>query len=231
MEAKLLRAKARASLQGNWGISIGAAAVACLLGGMIVGTSFLPDVSTVTESGSHVMELFGRKVEITESLRIGFSGSFLAFVGFILGGVIELGYSKFLLAQHDGRPFEFNDLFSQFDRFGTGFAQSFLRNLYVALWSLLLIVPGIIKSLSYSMTPFILAENPDMTASEAINRSKEMMDGHKMELFILGLSFIGWTLLAALTLNLGYLALNPYTNAAYAAFYRQLQAEPAIYIE
>ena len=74
------------------------------------------------------------------------------------------------------------------------------------------------------MTPFIMAENPDMTANEAITASCELMDGHKGELFILELTFIGWNLLAALTLNLGHLALNPYKNAAYAVFYRELTA-------
>ena len=73
------------------------------------------------------------------------------------------------------------------------------------------------------MTPYILAENPEMTASQAIEQSKYMMDGHKGELFCLHLTFIGWDILAALTLNLGNLALNPYKNAAEAVFYRDLQ--------
>ena len=72
------------------------------------------------------------------------------------------------------------------------------------------------------MTPFIMAEHPDMTASEAISASKEMMDGRKGALFCLDFSFIGWDLLCALTLNIGHIALNPYKNAAYAAFYRQI---------
>ena len=75
------------------------------------------------------------------------------------------------------------------------------------------------------MTPFILAENPNMSASEVIDASKDLMDGHKMDLFILDLTFIGWDLLASLTLNLGNIALNPYKNAAHAAFYRQIQAQ------
>ena len=73
------------------------------------------------------------------------------------------------------------------------------------------------------MTPFIMAENPDMTASQAIKASMELMDGHKGDLFLLDLSFIGWSLLCLLTLNLGHIALNPYCNAAYAAFYRSLK--------
>ena len=75
------------------------------------------------------------------------------------------------------------------------------------------------------MTPFILAEHPNLTASQAISLSEDIMDGHKAELFFLDLSFIGWSFLSALTLNLGNIALNPYKNAARAAFYRQLQVE------
>ena len=119
----------------------------------------------------------------------------------------------------------FADLFSQFDRFGTGFAQQFLRALYTCLWSLLLVIPGIVKGLSYAMTPFILEEHPEMTASEAIKASMKLMDGHKMDLFILGLSFIGWSLLACLTMGIGFLFLNPYINAAYAAFYRSISGQ------
>ena len=75
------------------------------------------------------------------------------------------------------------------------------------------------------MTPYILAEHPDLTASEAIARSKQLMDGHKMDLFVLYLTFIGWDLLAALTLNLGNLALNPYKNAAITVFYRDITGQ------
>ena len=226
MEASTLRARARANLAGNWGLSIGVAAVAALLGGTITGSSFLPQINEYI-SIPFLQEI---AVAMDRGIRIGsftfsFRSGLLGFAAFILGGVLQLGYVKFLLKQHDGQNPEFNDLFSEFDRFGTGFAQYFLRSLYTTLWSLLLIIPGIIKAISYSMTPFILAEHPDLTASRAIELSMQMMDGHKMELFILDLTFIGWSLLAALTGNIGYLFLNPYTNAAHAAFYRQLQAE------
>ena len=74
----------------------------------------------------------------------------------------------------------------------------FLTGLYIALWSLLFIIPGIIKSFSYAMAPYILAEHPEMTASEAITESRHMMDGNKWRLFCLDFSFIGWSLLCSL---------------------------------
>lgn len=219
METSLIRQKARENLANNWGLSIGVAAVAFLLGGLITGASFIPEI------GYSWKLHYSEWNEFFEGFRISFGQRVQGFASFILGGVLQLGYARYLLKQHDGGDLEFNDLFSQFDRFGAGFAQAFLRRLYTALWSLLLIVPGIIASLSYAMTPFIMMENPSLTASEAISRSKQLMDGHKMDLFILRLTFIGWDILCVLTLNLGHIALNPYKNAAEAVFYRQITAQ------
>ena len=220
MDERIFRARARNVLQNNWGLSIGAAVVAYLLGGLLVGGSFLPDFE------SEIAQYFGFSAEPETSVRLTFNlGSALSLASFIIGGTVQLGYTRFLLNQHDGNPYELNDLFSQFDRFSDGFVQRFLRGLYVSLWSLLFIIPGIIASYSYAMTPFLMAENPDLRPSEAISLSKDMMDGHKGELFALDLSFFGWILLCVLTLNIGNLWLNPYRNAAYAAFYRELQAQ------
>ena len=93
---------------------------------------------------------------------------------------------------------------------------------YTLLWTLLLVIPGIIKAYSYSMTFYILRENPEMTAGDAITASQKMMDGHKMDLFLLSLSFIGWAILASITFGIGYLWLIPYIYTAYAAFYETL---------
>lgn len=228
MEAKILRSRARANLTGSWGVSIAVAVVASLLGGLIAGASFLPSLNEeMTIPLPFLQEIAdwlnrGWKIgNVTFSFRSGIFG----FAAFLIGGVLEMGYADFLLKQHDGKETEFKDLFSKFDWFGTGFAQRFLRGLYTTLWSLLFIIPGIIKGYAYAMTPFILAEHPELSASRAIELSEQMMDGHKAELFVLELTFIGWDILAGLTLNLGNIALNPYKNAAYAAFYRQLQAE------
>lgn len=230
MDTKEIRRQARAHLQGNWGLSIGVSVVACLLGGLLTGMSFIPEISYWKQldflQNGDISRLFSESWEIVEGFRIEFQNGILGLASFLIGGVLQLGYARFLLRHHDGKPTEFNDLFSQFDRFGTGFAQHFLRSLYTLLWSLLLIIPGIIAALSYAMTPFILEEHPDLTASEAIRRSKELMRGHKTDLFILELTFIGWSLLCILTLNLGHIALNPYKNAAYAVFYREITRGP-----
>lgn len=99
-----------------------------------------------------------------------------------------------------------------------------LTNIYTILWTFLLIIPGIVKSYSYSMTSFILADRPDLAYNEAIEESMRMMDGHKMRLFILDLTFLGWALLCLLTLGIGFLFLEPYIYTSHAKFYENLLA-------
>lgn len=100
----------------------------------------------------------------------------------------------------------------------------FLRSLFVDLWSLLLIVPGIIKSYEYMMVPFLLSENPAMSSDEAFARSREMMDGQKWNAFVLDLSFIGWMLLGAVTFGIvTVLYTNPYMYLSRAALYNTLR--------
>ena len=220
MTSSELRRVARENLSGNWGISVGVALVAAILGGTIAGFGSNVNFNINEDTIRNLPPFFW-----TVLLPVVYVAGLLGIVSFIIGGVVELGYAKFLLKQHDKKELQFSDLFSQFDRFGTGFAQQFLRILYTTLWTLLFIIPGIVKSLSYAMTPFILEDHPEMTASEAIKASMKLMDGHKMDLFILGLSFIGWSLLACLTMGIGYLFLTPYINAAYAAFYRNISGQ------
>lgn len=221
MEYSTLRRRARENLRGKWGIAVGAAFVAALFGALVTssgGVSFTQnlDEELVYELPEVVIQIIALVASV---------GGVLGFVSFILGGTVQLGYCKFLLSQHDGQPHSLSDLFSQFERFGTGFAQAFLRGLYVFFWSLLFVFPGIVKSFSYAMTPFLLAEYPELTANQAITLSRKIMNGHKLDLFFLSLTFIGWSLLNILTLGIGSLWLNPYVNATWAAFYRQLQEE------
>ena len=223
MDASLIRARARAALSGRWALAIAVGALAVLLGAAMNSSTFIPDFSYDAEWFRNYQQFFEQGVPLGENTTVRFENGLLGIVQLLLGGVLQLGYARFLLNLHDGKEVSLQDLFSEFHRFGQGFAQHFLRSLYVLLWSLLLIIPGIIKSLSYAMTPYIMADHPQLTASEAIRVSMDMMEGHKAALFWLRLSFIGWDILAALSLNLGHLFLNPYKNAAETAFYRSLE--------
>lgn len=101
----------------------------------------------------------------------------------------------------------------------------FLMGLFVFLWTLLLIIPGIIKGFAYAMVPYILVDKPELSANEAIELSMKMMKGHKFDYFWLCLSFLGWILLGLLTLGIGYFWLIPYMYTTYAAFYQDVKAE------
>lgn len=226
-----IRAEARDRLRGNWAQSIGVALVASLLGGTVTTASSGSSAGSGSSFNFNAGDL-QQMPEIVSTIVLAVVGviALMVLAQFIIGGTIQLGYAGYLLRQNRRQDPRFSDLFSEFYRFGQGFAQRFLRGLYIFLWSLLFVIPGIIADLSYSMTPYIMAEHPDMTASEAIAASKALMNGHKWELFVLHLTFIGWDILAALTLNVGHLVLNPYKNAAETAFYREITKQPH-YIE
>ena len=102
---------------------------------------------------------------------------------------------------------------------------SILYMLFVFLWALLLYIPGIIKGLAYSMSPFILKDNPELSANQAINLSMKMMKGRKLDLFCLYLSFLGWIILSVLTLGIGYFWVIPYMYTAQSAFYQEVKTD------
>ena len=116
-----------------------------------------------------------------------------------------------------GQPFK---VFNEYGRYLGG---SLLVSIFTILWALLLIIPGIIKAYAYAMTPYIMKDQPELSAVDCIDRSMSMMNGYKWKLFLLDLSFIGWWLLSILTLGIGMLWLNPYVYCSRAKFYEELK--------
>ena len=154
-------------------------------------------------------------------------GSFLASI--IVTPAFTLSMVRvYLLVIKDQKP-EVKDAFSGFDDFWSAFKVTLLVGLFTFLWSLLFIIPGIVKSISYSMSMFILAENKGKSALECINESKQMTEGHKAELFVLALSFIGWMLLGSITLGIAYIWVIPYMETTFANAYQSLK--PVDYVE
>jgi uncharacterized membrane protein len=152
----------------------------------------------------------------------GLASSFV--VGpFIVGGPLMFGFLGYFIRKARGERTEFENLFEGFKTFGPSLILYLLQIIFILLWSLLLIIPGIIKALSYSMSFFILRDNPGMSATDAINASKKMMKGCKGKLFFLGLSFIGWGILCCLTCGIGFLWLAPYMYLSFANFYENLK--------
>lgn len=153
------------------------------------------------------------------------------YIGFIasvvIAGPFALSFAGIALNVTRGELVEFKMLFNGFHNFGKAFLLNLLNGIFIFLWLLLLIIPGIIKALSYAMSFFILADNPEMSANEARKKSIEMMRGNKGRLFCLWFSFIGWLLLCVITFGILSIWITPYRNAAYAAFYQSLLPESA----
>lgn len=146
-------------------------------------------------------------------------------LGFVVGGPMLIGLSTFSLAFSRRQEASVSQLFVGFNDFGRAFVTYFLMVLYIFLWSLLLIVPGIIAALSYSQTFFILAEDKNIKAQDAIKKSKAMMMGNKKKLFYLCLRFFGWFLLSLLTLGIGFLWLMPYMQITMVKFYEDISGK------
>ncbi|MFW6254395.1 MAG: DUF975 family protein [Chitinivibrionales bacterium] len=144
-------------------------------------------------------------------------------ISLIVTGPLVFGLTMYFLRLSRKQPVEIKDLFFGFTRFGQTLVTYLLMVLFIILWSLLLIIPGIIAALSYGMTFYLLIDKPDLKPMDALKRSKEMMYGHKMDFFMLVLSFIGWALLSALTLGIGFLWLTPYIQVSVALFYQDVR--------
>lgn len=229
------RQEARAALQGKWPLAILVGLVAAILGG---ATSGGPEFKINFTGGSlnANIQYAGQTIYswgdgITPGLRTFLVGGAVYLIlaaivvgvlYFVLGSVVKVGYARFNLNLTAGETPSFETLFSYFPHWKTVAAAQLLQTVYIFLWTLLLVIPGIVAGYSYAMTGYILAEHPELSASETIAQSKAMMEGNRWRLFCLQFSFIGWDILCALTLGIGNLALRPYRHAAEASFYREL---------
>lgn len=226
---------ARNALKGKWGIAVIVTVVAVFLGARGNGAPEL-DFNIEGSNVSFNFDILGMTIYSTSGgFESGIGGLFTggaisvilaaastAALHLLLGSVLGVGYSRFTMELLDRNNAGFKQLFQYFPYWKNTFCTRLLKEIYVFLWTLLFIVPGIMVSYSYAMTDFILADHPEMTAGEALAASKEMMEGNRWRLFCLHISFWGWMLLSMLTLGVGNLWLNPYKNVAIAEFYREV---------
>ncbi|WP_168119890.1 DUF975 family protein [Paenibacillus sp. HB172176] len=162
-------------------------------------------------------------IYVAITISLGFIPFFGQLVLILITGVFTLGMALYFIRLARGEDPSVSSLFEGFERFVKVFLLTLLMGIFTLLWSLLFIIPGIIAGYRYSQAYYILIDNPDISALEAIRRSKEMMAGHKWRYFVLQLSFIGWYLLCMLTLGIGALWLAPYMAATNAHFYENLR--------
>lgn len=144
----------------------------------------------------------------------------------LLGYLLEVGGRKFFIRAAEGETnIHYLGYFFSQGRYADVLLTMLLRSIYTFLWTLLFIIPGIVKGYAYRMVPYILADNPSIGYNRAIELSNEMTRGEKWELFVLDLSFLGWYLLGALALIVGTLFILPYDNAANAELYLILRKD------
>lgn len=204
-----LKEQALATLRGKWGSFVGLTFLFLLLMGFATGATQFGEIFT----GSSF-----------STLAIIMTGS--GFLLTILAIPLQVGYSiAHLNFSRQDLPADIGDLFSGYRNFGHVLGVMLLGTLVVIAGCCLLLIPGIILAFAYAMVPFILYDHPELTVTETLQMSREMMKGHKMELFLLYLSFIGWLFLCFLTFFVGYLWLAPYVQMTEVKFYEQLRAE------
>lgn len=229
MNAKQLRARAREVLRGHWGAAIGVGVMVILLGVASMGSNggvatsaqqvTISDYQSLYEGDLLTLFDLGSYLSRETMILLETVITVMALASLILGGVISMGSATFQLHLLKGQPAKFTDVFSQFPRILSGIAMTVLQMVFIYLWSLLFIIPGIIARFRYAMMPYLMAEFPELSALEAMRESKRLMRGNKWRLFCLYFSFIGWAILASLTLGIGLLWLTPYVSAAEGAFY------------
>ena len=213
-----LKEAAKKAFKNNYWVSV---VSALILGAVIAGVATYVSVNT----GSSVNESFTDGA-VTVGSFAGVASIVTLLINVFVCRPLEIGGRQFFLNNSEGRA-NISDFIRPFQtNYMNNVLTMFLRDLFIGLWSLLLIVPGIIKTYAYSMVPYILAENPQMDAMEAIRLSERMMKGHKWNAFVLDLSFIGWFILSGLTLGLvGVFYVNPYFYATDAELYKAIKAE------
>ena len=215
---KELKALGKEAFRNNYWVSVVAALI---LGIAIAGVTTFLSVNT----GQDISEA-SSSASMTFSIVAGTSSIVTLLLNVFVFRPLEIGGRHFFLNNSDGRA----NIYDFIDGFRFNYLNNvltmFLRDLFVALWTMLFIIPGIVKMYAYSLVPYILAENPEIGAMDAIKLSNEMMKGHKMNAFLLDLSFIGWIILTILTFGLvGVFFANPYMYATDAELYKAIKAD------
>lgn len=217
---KDLKQMAKNHLNGHWGVAIGAVLLA-----LIVPSFVLSVPEAILSVMSTVMMETG---DIEQGTLYSALGSVLTMIFTILVlGPVSMGYYAFSLRLSRGCEVTATMPYRVFTNgaYGRFTLAFFMMNLFITLWSLLFIIPGIVKAYAYYLMAFIMTDHPEMGWKEAIAESKRMMRGHKMELFVLHLSFFGWLVLTVLTMGILMIYVLPYMQQAEANFYRALKEE------
>ena len=229
---KELKSKGKAAFQANYWRCVIVALILTILvgGGIAAGGGNARDAYSDSSLSNEALteQLSSIPSEVLAVVGAALIGASL--IGFVVSLLVlnplQVGCKQFFLVNSElPHKAELRELLHGFrNNYGRVVLAMFLRTLFSVLWTLLFIIPGIIKAYSYRMVPYILAEDPSVGAMEAIKRSSQMMKGHKWNTFVLDLSFLGWYLLAAVTFGIvNVLWTGPYTEATDAELYKAIR--------
>lgn len=188
------RERARASLSGNWGMAVLVCFVGALLGGI---QSVIPVTANYQYGEGMSVQIFGINMSLNQlpAEMLGILAvmmsilSIYALAQFVIGGVVELGMCAYFSKRALGENADIKDEFAYFQYFGKALGLRIVTSIFIFLWTMLFIIPGLIATYRYAMAPYIMAEHPEMGIMEAIEASKQMMDGNKWSLFCLDFQF------------------------------------------
>lgn len=228
--------EALAALHGNWGKTILLTLLFFIAIGLFSGPvsyqavqfqTYMQEHAASMQSAYKMTAMLQDPVFLTLYQKTNGASSLFTLATILLFLPLTLGYMnalRMLLIAGDNNLIS-NSVHFAFTHYWRKVWTLLLMEIMLFLWSLLLVIPGLIKAFSYAMTPYILQDNPELTASEAIHRSRMMMKGHKFDLFYMYLSFIGWFFASILTFGIGFLWLYPYITTTEAAFYEEIKAD------
>lgn len=232
-----IKQQGKAAFKANYWRSVLAALILTILttGSAVISGSNSSDTNsedTTNEAVNGVTEAFNGMgdaapliIGILAAIGIAFLGIGILLKIFVFNP-LQVGCYGFFRENAGGKFVEMDILKTGFKQYGHTFITLLLRDLFLFLWACLLIFPGIIKLYSYRMVPFILRDNPELSATEVITASRQLMNGHKWNTFIFDLSYIGWYLLGCVTLGLvNVFWTEPYRQNANAALYLTLIGE------
>lgn len=231
---KDLKTKAKAAFKANYACSV---IVAIIMGLLTIGLTLNANFNNATANEVSYDATYS---SITQGIsQSNSSGVLTALAGISLAAAVIIflinifvlnplkvgGYSFFVKNNHEKA--KLGELFYAFkNNYANSVVALLLQEVFLCLWTLLFIIPGIVKSYSYAMVPFLLADDPELQATEVITKSRQMMNGYKWQMFVLDLSFLGWEILSAITCGLvGIFYVNPYIYQTKAELYEFLKSE------
>lgn len=220
-----IKRQAKERFAAQYGVSVGALLLVMVISSALSVIYSIITADTIVHNYMVMLTRYGSLIPYAPSAQ--YISFLMSMVSVFVVLPLSIGYYAFTLRVYRGAPASVDGMFRDgFSNYWRHVGGMLWMALFTFLWTLLFVIPGIIKALAYFMTPYILADCPNVTATDALKLSMRMTAGHKGKIFVMGLSFIGWALLTGLTGGiLGIFYTGPYMSTSYAGLYDELKSE------